>query len=165
MKKTIKVIILTISVPLILFTILSIFVTIWSINYDRNNISQEEEILYSIGEGYTYINGCFIGVRDYVQYSVYSYEEPNIENAVKLKKIDDKTELVSYIDAFNDWIKPFKNDEYKTYDFDTDLIDKSDYYYIYDKSAKDEDYYKYKYYDVYFYDYQTQTIYIFHSHL
>lgn len=165
MKKAIKIILLTISIPLILFSVLSVFVTIWSINYDKNNISQEEEILYSIGEDYECINSCFIGVRDYVQYIVYEFDEHNIDNAVKLEKIEDKTELISYIDAFNDWIKPFKNDEYKTYDFDRDLIDESDYYYIYDKSTEDEEYYKYKYYDVYFYDSQTKTIYVFHSHL
>ena len=164
MKKAIKVILLTISVPIILFAILNIIVTIWSINYDKNNISQEEEILYSIGEDYTYINGCFIGVRDYIEYVVYEFEEPNIENAKKLKKIDDKTELVSYIDAFNDWIKPHKDKEYKSYDFDIKLIDKSDYYYIYDKSNEDDSKGKYIYYDVYFYDSQTKTIYVFHSH-
>ena len=165
MKKAIKVILLALSVPIILVTILCIFVTIWSINYDKKNISQEEEILYSIGEDYTYINGCFIGVRDYVEYVVYEFDVPNIENSKKLEKVEDETELLSYIDAFNDWIKPFKNEEYKTYDFDSDLIDESDYYYIYDKSEEDEDYYKYKYYDVYFYNSQTKTIYVFHSHL
>ena len=164
MKKAIKEILLTISVPIILFAILNIIVTIWSINYDKNNISQEEEILYSIGEDYTYINGCFIGVRDYIEYVVYEFDEPNIENAKKLKKIDDKTELVSYIDAFNDWIKPHKDKEYKSYDFDIKLIDKSDYYYIYDKSIEDDSKGKYIYYDVYFYDSQTKTIYVFHSH-
>lgn len=165
MKKAIKVILITISIPLILFAILSIFVTIWSINYDKNYVSPEEEILYSIGGDYKCTNGCFIGVRDYVQYTVYEFDEPVIDNAVNLEKIEDKTELISYIDAFNNWIEPHKDDEYKTYDFDISIIDKSDYYYIYDKSAEDEDYYKYKYYDVYFYDSQTKTIYVFHSHL
>ena len=127
--------------------------------------TSSSKILYSIGGDYKCTNGCFIGVRDYVQYTVYEFDEPVIDNAVNLEKIEDKTELISYIDAFNNWIEPHKDDEYKTYDFDISIIDKSDYYYIYDKSAEDEDYYKYKYYDVYFYDSQTKTIYVFHSHL
>ncbi len=165
MKKAIKVILLTLSVPVILFAILSIFVTIWSINYDKNNISQEEEILYSLGEEYKCINSCFIGVRDYVQYIEYEFNDANIKNAKKLQTLEDETELLLYIDDFNNWIKPHKDKEYKTYNFDTGIIDKSDYFYIYDKSTEDDFYYKYKYYDVYFFDSQTQTLYVFHSHL
>ena len=54
------------------------------------------------------------------------------------------------------------------YRFSRDDIDESDYLYIYDREGKpigDGAYSKYDYYNVYFFDSQTTTLYYFHSNI
>ena len=126
-------------------------------------IPPQEKIIKSVGSNYECINYCTAGFRDFTDYGVYSYKETKIENTDKFRRIDDTSEIEIYINDFNGWVENHKDEEFKNYDFDIDIIDNSDYYYIYDKSTEDDMYSKYDYYDIYLFDSQTEVLYYFHN--
>jgi len=86
---------------------------------------------------------------------------------------ESKTELLGYIDEFEQVIDSLRDgdegaDLVNNYRFSRDDIDESDYLYIYDREGKpigDGAYSKYDYYNVYFFDSQTTTLYYFHSNI
>ena len=55
-----------------------------------------------------------------------------------------------------------QTDIYKYYDFDRSLIDSEDCFCIKDKSTEEELYQPFAYFDIYFFDTQSNTLYYFH---
>ncbi len=86
---------------------------------------------------------------------------------------ESKNELLGYIDNFENWVNVTREDDddnalVVNYHFSRDDIDGSDYLYIYDREGKpigDGAYSKYDYYNVYFFDSQTTTLYYFHNNI
>ena len=148
------------------FTIIGLVIVIFILAYiifSNTFISPQEKIIKSVGSNYECINYCSAGFRDYTDYYVFSYKKPKIEDAEKFQKVDDTSEIEIYINDFNSWADNHRDEEFKSYDFDTDIIDSSDYYYIFDKSTEDDLYSKYDYYDIYLFDSQTELLYYFHN--
>ena len=86
---------------------------------------------------------------------------------------ESKNELLGYIDNFENWVNVKREDDddnalVVNYHFSRADIDESDYLYIYDREGKpigDGAYSKYDYYNVYFFDSQTTTLYYFHNNI
>ena len=82
-------------------------------------------------------------------------------------------ELLGYIDNFENWVNVTREGDddnalVVNYHFSRADIDESDYLYIYDREGKpigDVAYSKYDYYNVYFFDSQTTTLYYFHNNI
>ena len=78
-----------------------------------------------------------------------------------------------YIDNFENWVNVTREGDddnalVVNYHFSRADIDESDYLYIYDREGKpigDGAYSKYDYYNVYFFDSQTTTLYYFHNNI
>ena len=86
---------------------------------------------------------------------------------------ESKNELLGYIDNFENWVNVKREDDddnalVVNYHFSRDDIDGSDYLYISDRCGEpigDGAYSKYDYYNVYFFDSQTTTLYCFHNNI
>ena len=86
---------------------------------------------------------------------------------------ESKNELLGYIDNFENWVNVTREGDddnalVVNYHFSRADIDESDYLYIYDREGKpigDGAYSKYDYYNVYFFDSQTTTLYYFHNNI
>lgn len=86
---------------------------------------------------------------------------------------ESKNELLGYIDNFENWVNVTREGDddnalVVNYHFSRADIDGSDYLYIYDREGKtigDGAYSKYDYYNVYFFDSQTTTLYCFHNNI
>ena len=86
---------------------------------------------------------------------------------------ESKNELLGYIDNFENWVNVTREGDddnalVVNYHFSRDDIDEGDYLYIYDREGKpigDGAYSKYDYYNVYFFDSQTTTLYYFHNNI
>lgn len=82
-------------------------------------------------------------------------------------------ELLGYIDNFENWVNVTREGDddnalVVNYHFSRADIDESDYLYIYDREGKpigDGAYSKYDYYNVYFFDSQTTTLYYFYNNI
>ncbi len=108
------------------------------------------------------------GFQDYTDYCKYYYvKQENILEEVKnspyFKPVapDDITELNGYFDNFEGWLEYV---DYKDkYDFQRNIIDIEDYFYIENNETEEE--HKYWDYDVYFFDVQTQTLFFIHNNI
>lgn len=125
-----------------------------------------DKVLNSLGKYKAkqyYSHGEF---QDFTDYAKYVFEDVNFENNKYLKKItkSSKKDLLLHIEDFEMWVNCFKksdpNHELVTgYDFNTSLISKNDYLYIYDNPSYDD----LGCYDVYFFNIETMTLYYFHN--
>ncbi len=162
-KKKSKLIKFLINLPFIIIGVLIVGFIINFIIFSNTYVSPQEEIIRSISDNVECIDYYSAGFRDFTDFGVFSYKNPDIKNAEKFEKVKDFEEIHSYVNNFNDYINTYYSEKYKTYNFNIDMIDKEDYYYIYDKSTEDKNRPKYDFYDVYFFDSQTQTLYYFHN--
>lgn len=85
---------------------------------------------------------------------------------------ESKNELLGYIDNFENWVNVTREDDdntlFENYHFSRADIDGSDYLYISDRDGEaigEGAYSKYDYYNVYFFDSQTTTLYYFHNNI
>jgi len=113
------------------------------------------------------------GFQDYTDYCKYYYDEQDnildeVKNSQYFKIItsDDITEINNCFDNFEGWLKYV---DYKDkYDFQRDIIDTEDYFYI-ENNETSEKYAgysdKYSAYNVYFFDVQTKTLYFIHNNI
>ncbi len=126
----------------------------------------EDEILASMGE-YTleeyYTYGVF---QDFTDYAKYTFENSDPESNEYLKQMtnEDIEKLNLYIDDFESWVSAYEgNTEDRelvdNYDFNREIISTNDYCYIYDHP----DYPEFLYYNIYFYDTETEILYYFHN--
>jgi len=134
----------------------------------------EDEVLLSLGDCESkefYSRGEF---RDYTDYAKYAYSQPSLEDNAFFAPVSDSdiSVMYEYIDNFEEWVsitaKQHSSDELSAnYDFDRSIIDTQDYFYIYDRMGEpigsESAYEKFDFYNVYFFDYQTSTLYFFHN--
>ena len=108
------------------------------------------------------------GFQDFTNYCKYYYSEKDdvldkLPNSRYFKNVspDDIAEINSYFDNFEGWLKfvDYKDE----YDFQRNIIDTEDYFYIENDETEEEQ--KYWDYDVYFFDVQTKTLFFIHNNI
>lgn len=113
------------------------------------------------------------GIRRTSGYTPFPARAPGESEYFKPVTAESKTELLGYIDEFEQVIDSLRDgdegaDLVNNYRFSRDDIDEGDYLYIYDREGKpigDGAYSKYDYYNVYFFDSQTTTLYYFRNNI
>ena len=105
-------------------------------------------------------------ITDSAKYAKYTYCSVDFDSNPYFQKMNhyQKRELMTHIDNFEAWseaIEKYDPDNIlsERYDFDTSVITMDDYVYIYDDP--DSDYLWW--YDVYYFDMETLTLYYFHK--
>lgn len=128
----------------------------------------QEQVAESIGQYENKEIWTHGGFQDYTDYGIYSYTSANLNNNQYLKPVtySDSEKLNGFIDNFENWVETFKESDPEdelvlNYNFDRSIIDTSDYFYIFEKDSDIE----FAYYDVYFFDAQTNVLYYFHNNI
>ncbi len=124
--------------------------------------TQSNKVLNSLGkhtEICFYTHGEF---QDYTDYAKYQFDSPNIDDNKYLKKIDadSKASFENHMDNYEPFVIEYCSEDI-TYDFDRSVITDTDYIYIYD----DPDYPEYGNYSIWFYDFETEILYYFHTNI
>ena len=158
---------------IILSALVVVLIGIGFLIYELSSIVYENPVIASLPQADT--SDCYYsdGFQDYTDYCKYYYvKQENILEEVKnspyFKPVahDNITELNGYFDNFEGWLEYV---DYKDkYDFQRNIIDTEDYFYIENKDTceKYKDYPdKYSAYNVYFFDVQTKTLYYIHSNI
>lgn len=137
--------------------------------------TQWKTVIASLGKAMSVQRCSCEGFGDSTDFGIYTFPgaKPGESEYFKLVTAESKTELLGYIDEFEQVIDSLRNgdegaDLVNNYHFSRDDIDESDYLYIYDREGKpigDGTYSKYDYYNVYFFDSQTTTLYYFRSNI
>ena len=123
----------------------------------------ENEAVAALGKHYKketlYVNDGWTDGTHAYKYN-YSKVELDTDGVLKIMTDESKTELLGYINNFEDWVKKDTDAErVKTYTFDKSIISGDDYMYIKDKSWGAN---KYSGYDAYFFDTESKVLYLFH---
>lgn len=137
--------------------------------------AQWKTVIISLGRAMSVQRYSCAGFGDSTDYGIYTFPGAKPEDSEYFKPVtaESKTELLGYIDEFEQVIDSLRDgdegaDLVNNYRFSRDDIDESDYLYIYDREGKpigDGAYSKYDYYNVYFFDSQTTTLYYFHNNI
>ena len=153
---------------IILSAIVVVLIGIGFLIYELSSIVYENPVIASLPQADA--SDCYYsdGFQDYTDYCKYYYaNQENVLEKVKnnpyFKPVtpDDITELNSYFDNFEGWLEYV---DYKDkYDFQRNIIDTEDYFYIENNETEEE--YKYWNYDVYFLDVQTKTLFFIHNNI
>ena len=131
----------------------------------------ENKVLTSLGEYKShefYTEGAF---QDYTDYAKYYYDSVDFTNNEYFSKIgqSDIDILNEHLDDFESCIETYREGDATreivvNYDFDRSIIDSEDYLYIdSEKHTWDDGFTFLVNYDVYFFDFQTNTLYYFHN--
>ena len=113
------------------------------------------------------------GFQDYTDYAKYSYSHAKIEGNKYLTKIReaDLTQINRHLDDFEGWIETIKDSEPSSevvvnYDFDREIIDTEDYFYIdSEEHTWSDGHTAIVRYNIYLFDTQTQVLYFFHNNI
>lgn len=137
--------------------------------------AQWKTVIASLGKAMSVQRCSCAGFGDSTDFGIYTFPgaSPGESEYFKPVTAESKTELLGYIDEFEQVIDSLRDgdegaDLVNNYRFSRDDIDESDYLYIYDREGKpigDGAYSKYDYYNVYFFDSQTTTLYYFHNNI
>lgn len=133
----------------------------------------EDKVVASLGE---YESREFFtsgGFQDYADYAIYHYKSTNVEENKYLKKVQesDKEVILVHLDVFEVWIEAIKNNDASNevvvnYDFDREIIDTEDYFYIDSKEETwDDGETALVKHNIYLFDTQTQILYYFHNNI
>lgn len=137
--------------------------------------AQWKTVIASLGRAMSVQRYSCAGFGDSTDFGIYTFPgaSPGESEYFKPVTAESETELLGYIDEFEQVIDSLRDgdegaDLVNNYRFSRDDIDESDYLYIYDREGKpigDGAYSKYDYYNVYFFDSQTTTLYYFHNNI
>lgn len=137
--------------------------------------AQWKTVIASLGKAMSVQRCSCAGFGDSTDFGIYTFPgaSPGESEYFKHVTAESKNELLGYIDEFEQVIDSLRDgdegaDLVNNYRFSRDDIDESDYLYIYDREGKpmgDGTYSKYDYYNVYFFDSQTTTLYYFHNNI
>lgn len=137
--------------------------------------AQWKTVIISLGKAMSVQRYSCAGFGDSTDFGIYTFPGAKPEDSEYFKPVtaESETELLGYIDEFEQVIDSLRDgdegaDLVNNYRFSRDDIDESDYLYIYDREGKpigDGAYSKYDYYNVYFFDSQTTTLYYFHNNI
>ena len=113
------------------------------------------------------------GFLDFTDYAKYYYTSANIVENKYLTQIQetDFAGINTHLDDFDGWIETIKNAEpfsevVVNYDFDREIIDTGDYFYIDSEERTWSDgHTSFVRYSIYLFDTQTQVLYYFHNNL
>ena len=112
------------------------------------------------------------GPQDYTDYAKYYYSSVNFENNQYFSRVtqNDIEAFNQYVTDFEDWLDAHDQSDMvvKKYDLDRNIIDESDYIYIYDKMGEpigESEYEQFEHYDVYLFDTQSSILYYFHNNI
>ncbi len=124
--------------------------------------TQNDKVLNSLGkysEICSYTHGEF---QDYTDFAKYQLDSPGLEKNQYLKKIDDdsKKSFENHLDSYELFVTEYCLEDIK-YDFDRSIITDTDYIYIYD----DPDYPEYGNFSIWFFDFETEVLYYFHTNI
>lgn len=133
----------------------------------------EDKVIASLGkynEEKYFTSG---GFQDYTDYAKYYFTSANVEDNKYLNKIQETDFAVinTHLDDFEGWIAAIKDSEPSSevvvnYDFDREIIDIEDYFYIYSKEYTWSDgLTSLINYNIYLFDTQTQVLYYFHNNI
>ena len=124
-----------------------------------------DEVLESLGEYKSEQYFTSGGFQDYTDYAKYTYKDVDFSNNIYFSEISTESSenLITHIKDFEKWVELLEEDNEVAlaYDFDSSVISNNDYLYIYD----DPDYPELGYYDVYYFDNDTMTLYYFHNNI
>ena len=133
----------------------------------------EDKVITSLGE---YEKKEFFtsgGFQDYTDYAKYFFISDNVVDNKYLNKIQEADfDIINmYLDDFEGWIETIKNSEPSSevvvnYDFDREIIDTEDYFYIdSEEHTWSDGYTSLVRYNIYLFDSQTQVLYYFHNNI
>ena len=113
------------------------------------------------------------GFQDYTDYAKYYFTAANVAENTYLNKIEetDFTIINTHLDDFEGWIETIKNSEPSSevvvnYDFDREIIDTEDYFYIdSEEHTRSDGHTSLVKYNIYLFDTQTQVLYYFHNNI
>ena len=135
----------------------------------------KDPVIASLGRAMSVQRYSCAGFGDSTDYGIYTFPGAKPEDSEYFKPVtaESKMELLGYIDNFENWVNVTREGDddnalVVNYHFSRADIDESDYLYIYDREGKpigDGTYSKYDYYNVYFFDSQTTTLYYFHNNI
>ena len=136
-------------------------------------LAPEDKVLNSLGKYKSHEFYTSGGFQDFTDYAKYYYDSVDFTDNEYFSKIgqSDIDVLNEHLDNFENWIETYREGDATreivvNYDFDRSLIDSEDYLYIYsEKHTWDDGYTSLEYYDVYFFDTQTNTLYYFHNNI
>lgn len=137
--------------------------------------AQWKTVIASLGKAMSVQRYSCAGFGDSTDFGIYTFPgaSPGESEYFKPVTAESETELLGYIDEFEQVIDSLRDgdegdDLVNNYRFSRDDIDEGDYLYISDREGKpigDGAYSKYDYYNVYFFDSQTTTLYYFHNNI
>ena len=136
-------------------------------------VSPTDKVISSLGE---YKEKEFFtsgGFQDYTDYAKYYFTYANVAENKYLCKIQetDFAMINTHLDDFEGWIKTISdsspsNEVVVNYDFDREIIDTADYFYIdSEETTWSDGHTSLVKYDVYLFDVQTQVLYYFHNNI
>ena len=158
---------LLVIIPSVISGLLFLGVILDFIIFNFTYVSPQQKIIDSIGKSECEVYYSNNGFRDYTDFAVYTYSEPEIVKSEKFRKAYNKNELESYLSNFENMVISYSDDVEikKNYRFDRSIIDDEDYIYIYDKSDDEELYAQFECYDIYIFDIQSEKLYYFHNNI
>ena len=133
----------------------------------------EDKVIASLGE---YEKKEFFtsgGFQDYTDYAKYYFNSANATENQYLNKIQDADFAIinTHLDDFEGWIETIKDSEPSSevvvnYDFDREIIDTEDYFYIdSEEHTRSDGHTSLVKYNIYLFDTQTQVLYYFHNNI
>lgn len=133
----------------------------------------EDKVVASLGKYESHEFFTSGGFQDYTDYAKYHYKSTNVEENKYLKKVQesDKEVILVHLDDFEVWIEAIKNNDASNevvvnYDFDREIIDTEDYFYIdSEEETWDDGETALVKYNIYLFDTQTQVLYYFHNNI
>lgn len=133
----------------------------------------EDKVVASLGKYESHEFFTSGGFQDYTDYAKYHYTSTNVEENKYLRKVKE-TDIAAidvHLDDFEGWIEAIKNNDASNevvvnYDFDREIIDTEDYFYIdSEEETWDDGETALVKYNIYLFDTQTQVLYYFHNNI
>ena len=133
----------------------------------------EDKVIASLGKYEKYEQFTSGGFQDYTDYAKYFFSSANVVENKYLNKIQETDYAIinTHLDDFEVWIETIKDIEPSSevvvnYDFDREIIDVEDYFYIDSEELTWSDgYTSLVRYNIYLFDTQTQVLYYFHNNI
>ena len=133
----------------------------------------EDKVIASLGEYEKKEYFTSGGFQDYTDYAKYYFTSANATENQYLNKVQetDFALINTHLDDFEGWIETIKNSEPSSevvvnYDFDREIIDAEDYFYIdSEEHTWSDGYTSLAWYNIYLFDTQTQVLYYFHNNI
>ena len=150
-----------------------LFVCVVSILSITACVVPKDKVVSSLGE---YEKKEFFssgGFQDFTDYAKYYFTSANVIENQYLSKLQDADFAIinTHLDDFEGWIETIKNSEPSSevvvnYDFDREIIDTADYFYIdSEEHTWSDGHTSLVSYNIYLFDTQTQVLYYFHSNI